>query len=480
MLVEDDNNLREIYEARLLAEGYQIVSARDGEEALAMAVKEKPDLIISDVMMPKISGFDMLDILRSTPETRNTKVIMMTALSQAEDKARAGQLGADRYLVKSQVTLEDVARATREVLDGEGTGPGGGQFAAPPADNSTPATEAPVAYTASTPVANSAITDNSPSVSTNDLPGGLPGPGNSQASAANAGPALAVTPASSNAAPAAIGLAGPPAPASSPPAGDPATAATAEAWQPGPSIPSIVGPSAAASGASTFKNAQTNSTVVSDVRTGTDTKAAAAASQDAAALPQPNADISASTAAAPPVALTDLEPSNSAAEAALIDEQIQGFLQAEIKTSTSGTDTPSIVNRNDSPPTVSQIERLNGNDASPSRAGASANRMAEIANQALAAADSQTVSSNPARTGEGGRKVIQPPAGDKTGAPQLSDLMAREDDVNGSAPLPASTFIDPGGKAVTPVDGAGQADGDRPGNVIQPAESGGDPSELAL
>ncbi len=124
MLVEDDNNLREIYEARLLAEGYEIVSAKDGEEALAMAVKEKPDLIISDVMMPKISGFDMLDILRSTPETKNTKVIMMTALSQAEDKARAEKLGADRYLVKSQVTLEDVAKVTREVLSGDEEGQG--------------------------------------------------------------------------------------------------------------------------------------------------------------------------------------------------------------------------------------------------------------------------------------------------------------------------------------------------------------------
>src|SRR4051812_23150943 len=118
MLVEDDNNLRDIYAARLQAEGYDIVAAKDGEEALALAVKEKPDLIVSDVMMPKISGFDMLDILRTTPETKNTKVIMMTALSQAEDKARADQLGADRYLVKSQVTLEDVVKAVDDVLNG--------------------------------------------------------------------------------------------------------------------------------------------------------------------------------------------------------------------------------------------------------------------------------------------------------------------------------------------------------------------------
>jgi CheY-like chemotaxis protein len=121
MLVEDDNNLREIYGARLQAEGYEIVSAKDGEEALALAVREKPDLIISDVMMPKISGFDMLDILRSTPETKYTKVIMMTALSQKEDEERGHKLGADRYLVKSQVTLEDVVRVVSEVLAGEPT-----------------------------------------------------------------------------------------------------------------------------------------------------------------------------------------------------------------------------------------------------------------------------------------------------------------------------------------------------------------------
>lgn len=118
LLVEDDNNLREIYGARLGAEGHDIVSAQDGEEALAIAVKEKPDLIIADVMMPRVSGFDMLDILRNAPETKNTKVIMMTALSQPEDKEHADRLGADRYLVKSQVTLEDVAQVVREILGG--------------------------------------------------------------------------------------------------------------------------------------------------------------------------------------------------------------------------------------------------------------------------------------------------------------------------------------------------------------------------
>ncbi|MEI6229024.1 MAG: response regulator [Candidatus Saccharibacteria bacterium] len=116
MLVEDDKSLREIYGVRLQAEGYDIKSAGDGEEALAMAIREKPDLILADVMMPKISGFDMLDILRSTPETRDIKVIMMTALSSEDQRARGETLGANKYLVKSQVGIEDVVRAIHEVL----------------------------------------------------------------------------------------------------------------------------------------------------------------------------------------------------------------------------------------------------------------------------------------------------------------------------------------------------------------------------
>ena len=140
LLVEDDKSLREIYGVRLQAEGYEIVSAGDGEEALAMAIKERPDLIVSDVMMPKISGFDMLDILRSTTETKDVKVIMMTALSSEDQRARGEALGADRYLVKSQVGIEDVVRTVHDVLaDGVAA-------AAPaPAFPTTPAAPAPAA-----------------------------------------------------------------------------------------------------------------------------------------------------------------------------------------------------------------------------------------------------------------------------------------------------------------------------------------------
>jgi len=145
LLVEDDNNLREIYEARLAAEGYTIVSAKDGEEALAVAKAEKPDLVISDVMMPKISGFEMLDILRNTDGLKSVRVIMLTALGQSEDQQRANKLGADRYLVKSQVTLEDIVKTVHDLLnDSEGPSPvpaPAPPAATPPAEPVTPPSE---------------------------------------------------------------------------------------------------------------------------------------------------------------------------------------------------------------------------------------------------------------------------------------------------------------------------------------------------
>lgn len=145
MIVEDDTSLREIYSIRLTAEGYTVVVAGDGEEALAVAVREKPDLILSDVMMPKISGFDMLDILRATPEMQGIKVIMMTALSSEDQRQRGERLGANKYLVKSQVGIEDVVNAIHEVL-GDATNATVSNAAAPapaaPASAAVPAAPA--------------------------------------------------------------------------------------------------------------------------------------------------------------------------------------------------------------------------------------------------------------------------------------------------------------------------------------------------
>ncbi len=108
LLVEDDDTLAEIYRQRLQLEGFNTRRSKDGEEALKDAIEFNPDLILLDVMMPRMNGFDVLDILRNTEQTKNMRIIMLTALSQPKDAERAKELGADDFLVKSQVVISDV------------------------------------------------------------------------------------------------------------------------------------------------------------------------------------------------------------------------------------------------------------------------------------------------------------------------------------------------------------------------------------
>lgn len=181
LLVEDDKSLREIYGVRLMAEGYEITSAGDGEEALAMAIKERPGLIVSDVMMPKISGFDMLDILRSTSETKDIKVIMMTALSSEDQRARGESLGADRYLVKSQVGIEDVVRTVHEVLgDSPTQAPTPAQQFGTPAPSAAPRPASPAAVLprpeTETPPTPQTTTTPAPVINTPPAPEPTPAP----------------------------------------------------------------------------------------------------------------------------------------------------------------------------------------------------------------------------------------------------------------------------------------------------------------
>lgn len=116
LLVEDDDGLASVYQTRLEAEGFNIRRVPNGEDALAAAMEFHPDLILLDAMMPKVSGFDVLDILRNTPETANVKIIMLTALSQDSDRERAESLGVDEYLVKSQVVIADVVERIKHHL----------------------------------------------------------------------------------------------------------------------------------------------------------------------------------------------------------------------------------------------------------------------------------------------------------------------------------------------------------------------------
>lgn len=117
LLVEDDETLAMVYQQRLELEGFEVKHSVNGEQALSDAVEFKPDLVLLDVMMPKLNGFDALDILRNSPQTRNVHIIMLTALSQPKDAERARELGADDFLVKSQVVIGDVVARIKHELN---------------------------------------------------------------------------------------------------------------------------------------------------------------------------------------------------------------------------------------------------------------------------------------------------------------------------------------------------------------------------
>ncbi len=374
MLVEDDNNLREIYEARLLAEGYEIFSAKDGEEALAMAVKENPDLIISDIMMPKISGFDMLDILRSTPETKNTKVIMMTALSQSEDKARADKLGADRYLVKSQVTLEDVAKVAREVLSGEQESPA-------PVSEPASATPSPAAP-AVPPSSPAPTTADDPPVSTSPPANPIPVTTDDQTSSTQVDPVLA------------------------------ASLAEEEA-----SVGAQTDQLVTASNSSEPKNESNTLTESSET--------AAAGIPPAATPPQ---EISVKEAPKQP------EDASSEASGSAKEDEIADAVN-------------DIVKKTESPPETEEEETANSNNV-------------PIAH----------------------KKVIEPINDMTEKAPDLNDLVAKEEQKDAISPVavvsspPIESVIQPGGATIIPVKKDGETNVHTPGNVITP--SGGTVSEI--
>lgn len=117
LLVEDDDTLAEVYRQRLELEGFEVRRSNNGEIALKDAVEFHPDLVLLDVMMPNLNGFDVLDILRNSPQTRNVHIIMLTALSQPKDAEKAKQLGADDFLVKSQVVIGDVVQRIKYQLN---------------------------------------------------------------------------------------------------------------------------------------------------------------------------------------------------------------------------------------------------------------------------------------------------------------------------------------------------------------------------
>jgi CheY-like chemotaxis protein len=118
LLVEDDRFLRKAAEATLRQNGFQVLTATDGEEGLRLAQAEIPDLILLDLIMPKMQGFEVLRILKQDRATARIPVIILSNLGQERDIQQAMEAGAVAYCVKASLSLQDLVKRAREAMEG--------------------------------------------------------------------------------------------------------------------------------------------------------------------------------------------------------------------------------------------------------------------------------------------------------------------------------------------------------------------------
>lgn len=100
LLVDDSPTEMKVMQTALQGKGFNLVTANDGEEALAKVIQQKPDVVLLDVVLPKKNGFQVCRQLKTAPETKNTKVILVTSKSQDSDRFWGLKQGADEYLTK--------------------------------------------------------------------------------------------------------------------------------------------------------------------------------------------------------------------------------------------------------------------------------------------------------------------------------------------------------------------------------------------
>ncbi len=118
LFVEDESALQKTFGDILKREGYEVVSAMDGELGLKLAKSKKPDLILLDLILPKMDGFGVLEKIKEDPETKEIPVIILTNIGRMEEISRALELGAKTYLVKANYTLQEVVEKVKKALEG--------------------------------------------------------------------------------------------------------------------------------------------------------------------------------------------------------------------------------------------------------------------------------------------------------------------------------------------------------------------------
>jgi len=116
LLIEDDKFLRELMNKKLLTLGYEVVSAADGESGLVMIKESKPDVVLLDLILPGINGFEVLEKAKQDPEIANIPVVILSNLGQGEDIEKGLALGAKDFLVKAHFTPQEIVNKLKNIL----------------------------------------------------------------------------------------------------------------------------------------------------------------------------------------------------------------------------------------------------------------------------------------------------------------------------------------------------------------------------
>lgn len=119
LIVDDEPALLDIYSTKLLMDGYQVLTAKNGNEGFEVAINSSPDIVLLDVLMPGKDGFEVLRDLRANPKTKTLPIIVLSNLGQEYEVKRGMALGADKFLTKADLTPGKVSEAVKSTLDGK-------------------------------------------------------------------------------------------------------------------------------------------------------------------------------------------------------------------------------------------------------------------------------------------------------------------------------------------------------------------------
>jgi len=116
LIIEDDPLIVKIYTTRLTADGYQVFSAENGEGGLTIAEKEPPDLIVLDLMMPKVDGFSVLEKIRHNDRTKNIPILVYSNLAAEDEIVRANSMGATEFIVKANISPTEMVNKIKKYV----------------------------------------------------------------------------------------------------------------------------------------------------------------------------------------------------------------------------------------------------------------------------------------------------------------------------------------------------------------------------